>query len=68
MVSGPSPDPDIVRAIELADGYLTDAEDLLWTAASESTSEDVREPIENITQELWELQSQLETVTDELEE
>jgi hypothetical protein len=68
MVSGPSPDPDTVRALELADGYLTEAEDLLWTAASESPSEDVREPIQNITQELWEVQSQLETLTDEFEE
>lgn len=68
MVSGPSPDPDTVRALELADGYLTEAEDLLWTAASESPSEDVREPIQNITQELWEVQSQLETLTDEFED
>lgn len=67
MADGPSPDPDIVRALELADGYLTEAEDLLWTAASESTANEIRQPIEDITQELWELQSELETLTDEFE-
>jgi hypothetical protein len=67
MVDGPSPDPDIVRALELADGYLSEAEDLLWTAASESSADEIRKPIEDVTQELWELQAELETLTDDFE-
>lgn len=67
MADSPSPDPDIVRALELADGYLNEAEDLLWAAASESTADEIRRPIEDVTQELWELQSELETLTDEFE-
>lgn len=67
MEDSPSPDPDIVRALELADGYLSEAEDLLWTAASESSADEIRKPIENVTQELWELQAELETLTDDFE-
>jgi len=67
MEDSPSPDPDIVRALELADGYLSEAEDLLWTATSESTADEIREPIENVTQELWELQAELGTLTDDFE-
>ena len=60
-------DPDTVRALEIADGYLTEAEELLWTAASESTTDGVRNPIEDVTEELWAIQSQLETLTDDFE-
>jgi len=67
MEDSPSPDPDIVRALELADGYLSEAEELLWTAGSESTDDEIRKPIEDITQELWELQAELETLTDDFE-
>jgi len=67
MAEASSPDSDIVRTLELADGYLSEAEDLLWTAASQSTTDEIRRPIEDITQELWELQSELETLTDDFE-
>ncbi len=67
MGNGPSPDPDIMKSVELADKYLTEAEDLLWTAASENHDDEVREPIEDVTQELWEIQSQLNELTDEFE-
>jgi hypothetical protein len=67
MGDGLSPDPDTIKALELADGHLSEAEDLLWTAASESVDDEVRKPIEDVTQELWEIQSQLERLTDELE-
>jgi len=67
MGDAPSPDPDIVRALELADGYLTEAETLLWTATSERAADEIREPIEDVTEGLWEIQSQLETLTNEFE-
>jgi len=67
MVDPPSPDPDVLRALELAEGYLDEAEDLLWAAASESTADEVSAPIEELTQDVWDVQSQLETLRQEFD-
>jgi len=67
MGEPPSPDPDVLRALELADGYLDEAEDLLWAAATESTVDDISRPIEELTQDVWEMQSQLEALKEELD-
>lgn len=55
-----SNDVDVGRALELADGYLSEAENVLWTAASEAESADKSEAIEALTQELWRVQHQLQ--------
>ncbi|PSP84436.1 hypothetical protein BRC96_04725 [Halobacteriales archaeon QS_6_64_34] len=68
MGDPPSPDPDVRRALELADGYLDEAEDLLWTAATESSVDDVSVPIEELTQDVWDLQARLETLREEFDE
>jgi hypothetical protein len=68
MGDPPSPDPDVLRALELADGYLDEAEDLLWTAATESSVDDVSVPIEELTQDVWDLQARLETLREEFDE
>ena len=67
MGDTPSPDSDVLRALELADGYLDEAEDLLWAAASESTADEVSAPIEELTQDVWDVQSQLETLRQEFD-
>ncbi|MBX0286839.1 hypothetical protein [Haloarcula salinisoli] len=67
MGDPPSPDQDVLRALELADGYLDEAEDLLWAAATESAADDVSEPIEELTQEVWDVQARLETLKEEFE-
>ncbi|WP_324664983.1 hypothetical protein [Haloarcula sediminis] len=67
MGDPPSPDPDVLRALQLADGYLDEAEDLLWTAATESGSEEVSASIEELTQDVWDLQGRLEALQEEFE-
>jgi len=67
MVEPPSHDPDVLRALQLADGYLDEAEDLLWTAASESSAEEISGPIEELTQDVWDLQARLETLQEEFD-
>ena len=54
-------------SLELADGYLDEAEDLLWAAASESDSDEVSAPIEALTQDVWALQSRLEALQEEFD-
>jgi len=67
MGEPPSPDPDVLRALQLANGYLDEAEDLLWTAATESSAEEVSAPIEELTQDVWDLQARLETLQEEFD-
>ena len=67
MGDPPSPDPDVLRALELAEGYLDEAEDLLWTAATESESDDVSDPIEELTQDVWDVQARLEALHEEFD-
>lgn len=67
MGEPPSPDQDVLRALELADGYLDEAEDLLWTATTESSADEVSAPIEELTQDVWEIQSRLKTLKEEFE-
>jgi hypothetical protein len=57
-----SNDVDVGRALELADGYLSEAETVLWTAAAEAESADKIEAIEALTQEVWQVQHQLATL------
>ena len=68
MGDPPSPDPDVRRALELADGYLDEAEDLLWAAATESSADDVSVPIEELTQDVWDVQSRLEAFREEFDD
>jgi len=63
-----SPDQDVLRALELADGYLDEAEDLLWAAATESNAEDISEPIEELTQDVWDVQARLEALREEFDD
>ena len=67
MGDSPSPEPDVLRALQLADGYLDEAEDLLWAAATESSADEVSAPIEELTQDVWDVQAQLEALREEFE-
>ncbi|PSP65163.1 hypothetical protein BRC76_00415 [Halobacteriales archaeon QH_8_67_36] len=52
----PAPaETDVFRALELADGHLDEAEELLWTAATEGSANDVSAPIEELTRDVWDL-------------
>jgi sulfur relay (sulfurtransferase) DsrC/TusE family protein len=48
-------DGEVVRALDLADGYLSDAEEVLWAVTEEVEGERVEE----LTEELWRLQHRL---------
>ena len=52
-------DGELGRALDLADGYLSEAEAVLWTAAAESDSAEVADTVETLTEDLWELQHRL---------
>jgi len=67
MGDPPSPDPDVLRALQLADGYLDEAEDLLWAAATESSADEVSAPIEELTQDVWDVQARLESLREEFD-
>jgi hypothetical protein len=47
-------DGEVVRALDLGDGYLTEAEEVLWTVTDE-----VSERAADLTGELWRLQHRL---------
>jgi hypothetical protein len=59
---------EALRALELADGYLEDAENVLWTAAIETNAEQVCVPLEELTEQIWEIQQQLYDLQDQIEE
>jgi hypothetical protein len=67
MADDPAPEPDVLRAIELADGYVAEAEDALWTAASETDGE-LAESIEQVTRDVWGVQQRLEELRERLED
>ena len=60
-------DPDVVRALELADGRLEDAENVLWNASRRATSTEQAAAIEDLTRELWAVQHRLNDLQRELE-
>lgn len=68
MGESPSPDPDIYRALELADGYLSDAEHVLWKAAAETDNPELTTSIEDLTQEIWTIQQDLQDIQDSREQ
>lgn len=51
-------DGEVVRALDLADGYLSDAEEVLW-AVTEDGEDEAVERVEELTEELWRLQHRL---------
>lgn len=66
MAQSESGEGEVLRALDLADGYLMDAEEVLWTAASESET-DVSDTVTDLTEDVWELQHQLRDLRDQVE-
>ena len=50
---------EALRALELAEGYLEDAENVLWTTASDIDTGDVSNQLQGLTEQLWEIQQQV---------
>jgi cob(I)alamin adenosyltransferase len=57
---------DLSRTLDLADGYLDEAESVLWTATVEGP--ELTDRLENLTREVWTVQQQLQDLQAELEQ
>jgi hypothetical protein len=60
-------DGEEVRALDLADGYLTEAEEVLWTVTEDGDAE-VEERVEDLTEDLWRLQHRLRDLREEVDD
>lgn len=50
---------EVVRALQLADGYLAEAQDVLWDTAAAFSDEKRNHELEALTEEIWTLQSRI---------
>jgi hypothetical protein len=57
---------EIRRTLELVEGYLTEAENILWTTTSEVETDEVRTEMKEPTEELWDIQHHLYELQREL--
>jgi len=65
MTDSPSPDPEILQALELADSHLADAEDVFWQLSEAVESNDLSDDIDHIMENIWDVQQQLQDLQDE---
>jgi hypothetical protein len=56
------------RALELAEGYLESAENVLWTTTGEIDSKEVSNSFEQLTEELWGVQQQLYDLQEQIDD
>lgn len=61
------PPQEILRALNLADGYLSEAQDVLWNTSPEFSGDARNQQLEELTEEIWTLQSQIYDLQQELE-
>jgi hypothetical protein len=57
-----------LQALELADGYLDEAQDVLWNTASELPDNTESHQLEELTEEIWTIQHQLIDLQQEVEQ
>lgn len=57
---------ETARALELADGYLDDAENVLWEASARADSPKRTADLEELTKELWRVEHAVEDLKSEL--
>jgi|AntDeeMinimDraft_5_1070356.scaffolds.fasta_scaffold07631_1 hypothetical protein len=63
-----TPSKRALQALELADGYLDEAQDVLWNTASELPDNTESHQIEELTEEIWTIQHQLIDLQQEVEQ
>jgi len=56
------------RALELAEGYLESAENVLWRSTVEIDSHEVSNSLEELTEELWGVQQQLYDLKEQIDD
>ena len=59
-------DAETARALELAKGYLEDAENVLWEASARADSPESAADLEDLTGEVWEVEHAIEDLKNEL--
>jgi hypothetical protein len=59
---------DVDRVLELADGYLEDAENVLWNASKVADRDDLATELEALTRSIWNLQHQVDDLRRTLED
>jgi hypothetical protein len=57
---------DLRRVLEIADGHLEDAENVLWNASKRADADHATE-IEALTRSVWDLQHRIDDLQRELE-
>lgn len=61
------PSERVVEAVEVADGYLHRAQNALWNTAFELPDNAESRQLEELTEEIWEIQHQLNDLQQEVE-
>jgi hypothetical protein len=57
---------ETARALELAKGYLEDAENVLWEASAQADSPERAAELEELTGELWRVEHAIEDLKSEV--
>lgn len=66
MAQTETPENELRRALALADGYLSEAETILWTTTNNLSDEEMADAVEGLTHDLWAVQHQLQDLQREL--
>lgn len=59
-------DADVVRAIEVADSCLDEAEQVVWTTAGRAQSSETTDRLETLVHDMWEFQTRLADIKTDL--
>lgn len=62
------PPEEVLRALQLADGYLAEAQDILWDTAVAFSAEERNHELEALTEEIWTLQTRISDLQQEFEQ
>jgi hypothetical protein len=67
MAEGRLSEEDITRTLEIADGYLEEAENVLWNSSKEVDSAEVATALDDLTHDVWDLQHKIRDLQRELD-
>lgn len=66
MADDPLTEQDALRALEIANNHLKEAENVLWTAANRVESAEITDEMESVTRRVWNAQHELLDVQQKL--
>jgi hypothetical protein len=58
---------ETLQGVEVATGYLEDAEETLWNLSNNASSSEVAEEIDELLEDLWELQNKTSDIKANME-